>query len=183
MTRMQNAIRQIEIQMTDLVDLIVEDDRWRELALETLCEGAAIETLRHLGIDPAGFEICVMACNDARIAELNADFRDKSAATNVLSWPSAERAAATPGAAPDAPLPDPTGMPVELGDIAIAYETCAREAKAADKPLADHVTHLIVHASLHLLGYDHVHDKDATLMEGIETQILATMGLSDPYSQ
>ena len=108
-----------------------------------------------------------MGCDDARIAELNGDFRDKPQPTNVLSWPSEERGAAQPGAAPALP----TGPDPELGDIAIAYETCAREAAEQGKPMADHVTHLIVHAVLHLLGYDHIRDADATLMEATEVEI------------
>lgn len=68
-----------------------------------------------------------------------------------------------------------------LGDIAISYDTCLREAQSAGKPMPDHVTHLIVHGVLHLLGYDHVRDRDATLMEGLETVILGKMGIADPY--
>jgi probable rRNA maturation factor len=70
-----------------------------------------------------------------------------------------------------------------LGDIAIAYDTCAAEAATAGITMADHTTHLIVHGLLHLLGYDHERDADATLMEGLETQILGKMGLSDPYKR
>ncbi len=70
----------------------------------------------------------------------------------------------------------------ELGDLAIAFETCAREAQEAGKTMADHVTHLIVHGTLHLLGYDHLRDGDATLMENLETEILGKMGIADPYS-
>ena len=77
--------------------------------------------------------------------------------------------------------PDPTDP--ELGDIAIAYQTCEAEAQAAGKPMTEHVTHLIVHATLHLLGFDHERDEDATLMEGLETQILGKMGLDDPYRE
>ena len=72
-------------------------------------------------------------------------------------------------------------MPEELGDIAIAYETCEREAAEQKKSLSDHVTHLLVHGLLHLLGYDHIEDEDAALMEGIETRTLATLGIADPY--
>ena len=72
-------------------------------------------------------------------------------------------------------------MPIELGDIAIAFETCQSEADKAGLSLVDHTTHLIVHGVLHLLGYDHVRDQDATLMEGLETDILGSMGLDDPY--
>src|SRR6056297_2090695 len=161
-----------------LTDTIIEDDRWQTADLPALAERAAQATLRHLSLNPAEWEIAVLGCDDARIAALNEDFRDKAAATNVLSWPSAERGAATDGAVPDLPEagPDP-----ELGDIAIAYDTCAQEARTAGKPMEDHVTHLIVHGILHLLGYDHVRDKDATLMERTEVEILGKLGLPDPY--
>lgn len=161
-----------------LTETIIEDTRWSGLDLAGLAEQAACATLAHLGHDPGAFEISVLACDDARIAALNANFRGKPQPTNVLSWPSEERAATCDGDHPDLPMP---GMDPELGDIALAYETCAREAETAGKPLQDHVTHLIVHAVLHLLGYDHVRDKDATLMERTEVEILGKLGLDNPY--
>ncbi|NNK77112.1 MAG: rRNA maturation RNase YbeY, partial [Litoreibacter sp.] len=72
-------------------------------------------------------------------------------------------------------------MALELGDIALAYETCAREASEQGKEFADHVTHLLVHGTLHLLGFDHINDADAARMEGLEVRILANLGLPDPY--
>lgn len=84
------------------------------------------------------------------------------------------------GGAPLAPTPDFDGT-LELGDIAISYDTCASEAAQAGKPMADHVTHLLVHGMLHLLGYDHIRDLDATLMERTEVEILGKLGLDDPY--
>ncbi len=161
-----------------LTDCIIEDPRWEAAGLPDLAERAAQATLAHLGLKAADWEIVVMGCDDARIAELNADFREKPQPTNVLSWPSEERCAEEEGGQP---LP-PEGPDPELGDIAIAYETCAREAAEAGKPMADHVTHLVVHACLHLLGYDHIRDLDATLMERIEVEILGKLGLQDPYS-
>ena len=113
-----------------VIDCIIEDERWTALGLEDLAERAARETLAHLGLDPADFEIALLACDDARIAELNGDFRAKPKPTNVLSWPSEERAPEEPGATPD--LPEP-GLDPELGDIAIAYETCLREARDQDR--------------------------------------------------
>ncbi|WP_319824498.1 rRNA maturation RNase YbeY [Thalassovita sp.] len=166
-----------------LTDTILEDDRWQQAGLETLAEIATRAALAHLGLTPDDFEIAVLGCNDARIADLNADFRGKPVPTNVLSWPSEERGAAVDGDTPDLPEPAFPGMAEELGDIAIAYGTCQREAAEAGKPVADHITHLIVHATLHLLGFDHIRDKDATLMEGIETAILGKMGIADPYSE
>ncbi|MFY0661778.1 MAG: rRNA maturation RNase YbeY [Shimia sp.] len=164
-----------------LTDTIIEDSRWTEVAFEPLAETAAQAVLAHLGMAAEAFEIAVLACDDARIAVLNADFRDKDKATNVLSWPSDERGVDVDGDVPELPEQSFPDMPEELGDIAISYDTCAQEAQAAGKPMADHVMHLMVHGTLHLLGYDHVRDKDATLMEGLETTILGKLGLSDPY--
>jgi len=160
------------------VDVISEDSRWNTAGLEPLAERAAAATLAYLELDPELWDISLLGCDDARIASLNAEFRTKPVPTNVLSWPSEDRAAASPGAQPAAPRP---GMDAELGDIAISYDTCAREAQEAQKPFGDHVTHLVVHAMLHLLGYDHETGQDAALMEGIEVAILATLGISDPY--
>ncbi|WP_113913509.1 rRNA maturation RNase YbeY [Roseovarius dicentrarchi] len=161
-----------------LTDVMIEDRRWHALGLEPLAERAAAATLAHLGMDPGAFEISILACNDARIAVLNEDFRGKPQPTNVLSWPSAERGALRDGGVPDLPLPGPDA---ELGDIAIAYGVCASEAALGGKPLADHATHLIVHAVLHLLGYDHTRSGDADLMESCEVAILCKLGIADPY--
>ncbi|MBK5927420.1 rRNA maturation RNase YbeY [Rhodobaculum claviforme] len=161
-----------------MVDVIVEDARWEAVALETLAETAVRATLRHLGLAPAGFEVALMAGSDARIAELNAEFRDKPAPTNVLSWPARDMGAPE---APDTPVPGPADDPEPLGDIALAWDTCAAEARAAGRPLADHLTHLVVHATLHLLGYDHAEDTQAAVMESLEVAILAQLGLPDPY--
>lgn len=166
--------------MEPLVDTIAEDERWESFGLAPLAERAASATLVHLGLEPAEFEISLLGCDDARISVLNAEFRGKPAPTNVLSWPSDERGAEAEGAAPDLPEGD-ADMPEELGDIAIAWETCEREATEAAKPMPDHVTHLIIHATLHLLGYDHERDGDASLMEGTEIEILAGLGLANPY--
>ncbi|MEL6684028.1 MAG: rRNA maturation RNase YbeY [Pseudomonadota bacterium] len=158
------------------VDCMVEDKRWGEI--DALAQLATDAVLDRLGLEPSVFEISLLACNDARIAVLNEDFRGKPQPTNVLSWPSDERAAAIDGEMPAPPRPGPDN---ELGDIAIAFETCKREADAAGKPMRDHTLHLLVHGTLHLLGYDHERDRDATLMEGLETEILGKLGIPDPY--
>lgn len=161
-----------------VTDTIIEDTRWKPVKLNALADRAARATLTHLGLDPTAFEISILGCDDARIRALNTDFRAKPQATNVLSWPNADRVAAVAGDAPEPPKPSPDP---ELGDIAIAFETCAAEAEAAGITLVDHVTHLLVHAILHLLGYDHLRDQDATLMEATEVAILGKMGICDPY--
>ncbi|MEP2027381.1 MAG: rRNA maturation RNase YbeY [Paracoccaceae bacterium] len=158
----------------------VFDDDWNALDLETLANAAAARVLARIGLSIANCEISLLACNDARIAILNRDFRGKEVPTNVLSWPNENLSASTAGATPRVPQSDADGL-IELGDIAIAYETCAKEAENAGITLENHVTHLVVHGTLHLLGYDHVSDQDATLMEGLETEILGSMGLDDPY--
>lgn len=167
--------------MRQLVETVIEDGRWAELGLAGIAERGARAALGALALGPGGFSIGLVGCSDARIAALNGAFRGKPGPTNVLSWPSAERGAAEEGAAPALPAGD-AGDPEELGDIAIAWETCAAEAAAAGKPLDEHVTHLIVHATLHLLGYDHIRDGDAARMESLETRVLAGLGLADPYS-
>lgn len=160
-----------------LTDTIIEDARWEAVGLVELTETAAQAALSHLNIDPAGHEIVVMGCDDQRIMALNDEFREKAKPTNVLSWPYEDLAAEVDGADPLLPEEE------ELGDIAIAFETCSREADEQGKPFAAHVTHLIVHGVLHLIGYDHIRDADATLMERLEGEILGKLGLPDPYRE
>ncbi|SMX40893.1 rRNA maturation RNase YbeY [Maliponia aquimaris] len=164
-----------------LTDTILEDDRWGALALGPLAESAALATLRRLSLDTSAYEIAVLGCDDTRIAALNTDFRGKPTPTNVLSWPSEDLSAETEGDSPLPPEPEDADDPHHLGDIALAWETCAREAADQGKDMAHHVTHLIVHGVLHLLGYDHIRDADATLMEGLEVEILGKLGLPNPY--
>ena len=158
------------------VEINIEDGRWEGAGLAGLAERAVAATLVHLGLEPEAWEVSLLATSDAAIAELNRDFRGKPQATNVLSWPSAERGAAQEGAHPERPNGDP-----ELGDIALAFETCQREAAEQNLPFEQHIIHLIVHGVLHLLGYDHLRDRDGDLMESLETAILSTLGVPDPY--
>ncbi len=155
-----------------LTETIIEDPRWSDLP--GLAETAARAALAALDLNPDAFRIALLGCDDARIAVLNADFRGKPQPTNVLSWPSDDR---DPTVLPQGDPDDPE----ELGDIAIAWDTCAREAADQGKPLAAHVSHLIVHATLHLLGHDHQDDTDAAVMEALEVRVLDSLGLPDPY--
>jgi probable rRNA maturation factor len=109
-------------------------------------------------------ELAVMLCDDAAIRELNGRWRGRPEPTNVLSFPAAAGSQT-------------------LGDIAIAYETMAREAEAEGKPFCNHVAHLAVHGFLHLLGYDHQSDAEAAAMERLEVAILARLGVADPYAK
>ncbi|TPW30178.1 rRNA maturation RNase YbeY [Martelella alba] len=155
--------------------ITVEDDAWDNIAdLETLvyrAVGAAADLLAKEEGQPffePEAELSLVFTDDKTIRTINAEWRDMDKATNVLSFP----------AFPIAPGDMPGPM---LGDIVVAYETVKREAEALEKPFEEHLTHLLVHGFLHLLGYDHIENTDAELMEGLETRILATLNLSDPY--
>lgn len=118
---------------------------------------------------PLPVEVSLVFTDDESIRQINAEWRQKDKPTNVLSFPAY-------------PL-EPGGKPGPmLGDIVIARETVAREAVDLDKDFDDHLTHLMVHGFLHLFGYDHIEKDEAEEMEGLETRILATLGLSDPYA-
>lgn len=118
----------------------------------------------------------VLFTSDSEVHALNREWRERDKPTNVLSFPMLDRVDL-------AGLEGDDGPPVMLGDIALAYETCAREAAEKGVCLEDHAAHLIVHGLLHLAGHDHVvSDEQAEAMEALETRILAKLGIADPYA-
>ena len=117
-------------------------------------------------------ELAVMLTDDAGIRTLNNNWRGIDKPTNVLSFPALQ---------PTGPI-SPDDAPRMLGDIAIAYETTRREADDEQKPFDHHLSHLAVHGFLHLIGYDHENDGDAEAMETLEREILAQLGIPDPYA-
>ena len=154
------------------IDIQCDDPRWQPyLVLVEARLGALVETL---GLPEHG-EVSVKLTDDRQISELNRSFRDKSGATNVLSFPALDFTA--PSEKNDFPQ-----MPFSLGDIVLAFDTLAFEADAAEKGFADHLAHLLVHGLLHLLGYDHQNESDAARMEARESTLLAGVGVGDPYS-
>lgn len=168
--------------MDDFVDVVIEDDRWDAHNLGIIAQKCLKAVLDKLQVPIGPYEICLLACNDIRIAHLNKDFRGKDAPTNVLSWPNFEINTENAGKIPVEPqemqLPD---EPIGLGDIALAYETVLKETHEGSIELNDHITHLILHGILHLFGYDHETDIDAEIMETIEIEIMVSMGLGNPY--
>lgn len=144
----------------------------------TLSRRATRAVLAAVGVgDPV--EVSLVLADDAFMAKLNRDYRGQDRPTNVLSFRNFDAAPRGPRAA----LPRGyAAAPTLLGDVVVAYETAAREASAADRRLADHLCHLVVHGVLHLLGYDHENDLDAEAMERLELSILAGLGIADPYA-
>ena len=147
-----------------MIEVEIEDDAWAAVApdAQALCVRAA-EAALAAADQPGEADLTVLLTDDDAVAELNIRFRDKAGPTNVLSFP-----------APDSARP-------HLGDIALAYGVVAREAAEQDKPLADHLTHLVAHGVLHLVGYDHITDSEAEIMEALERHLLEGLGVPDPY--
>lgn len=138
-------------------------------AVESLAEPAIRAAMRIADPKVAGVaELSVVFTSDAEQRALNRQWRGIDASTNVLSFPQI------------APFGPVSGL---LGDIVLARETVEREAAAEGKRIEHHVTHLLVHGFLHILGYDHVAEDEALHMEGLETQILASLGIPDPYAE
>ncbi|ALG70340.1 rRNA maturation factor [Azospirillum thiophilum] len=160
--------------MTSAVDITVsrEAGAWAEDA-DWLAERAALAALGAAYDDEDGpAELSIVLADDELVHRLNREYRGKDKPTNVLSF-----------ALTEAEEPEPEdGMPVMLGDIILAYETIAREASEQRKNFKDHMTHLVMHGVLHLLGYDHETDDEAEEMEALETRLLATLGIADPYA-
>jgi probable rRNA maturation factor len=151
------------------IDIAREAGGWpAEDELRDCAEKAAGAVFCELAITDPASELSFLFTDDASIRILNRDWRSKDKATNVLSFPAFE-------VAPGSPLPP------MLGDIILAFETVSAEAALEEKPFAHHLSHLIVHGLLHLLGYDHENDAEADEMEGLERRVLARLAIPDPY--
>ena len=152
------------------LDIRMQSRKWREIGdlrpriLAAVDAGLALAPVKPL----PGAELSLLLTDDKRIRIVNRDWRGFDKATNVLSFPAAppERIASSP----------------VIGDIVIALETVAREAEAEEKPFGDHLSHLVIHGLLHLLGEDHETEAEAQRMEALETAALARLGIADPYA-
>ena len=159
------------------VEVLSEDDRWTS-AHENIASVIEGRVFAYFQLDVAQFETAVLLTNDEAIRELNREFREKDKATDVLSWP-AQNYVREVGETPPLPVVSQGPFASELGDIALGYETCLKDAGNND--FDAHISHLILHGFLHLLGYDHEDDRDAVIMEAIEVEILAKMNIPNPY--
>jgi probable rRNA maturation factor len=163
-----------------MLDVAVQNEGWPTPPnWDALAQRAAVAALNvspwgeYLTAD-AAFEIAVKLTSDEEVRTLNRAYRDKDKPTNVLSFPMVQRDLL------DAVCNSDDGE-VLLGDIVLAQGVCASEADARGVTFEDHAVHLIVHGTLHLLGYDHMDDAQAEAMEAMEIQALADIGIADPY--
>ena len=149
------------------IDIDVAAPQWPAAipGIEELCRATVTAALD----GHRSAQVSVLLTDDAAVRVLNRDWRGMDRPTNVLSFPSEGIS--------------PPGAPALLGDVALAFETVAREAATQGKPIEHHTRHLIVHGVLHLVGYDHAEDGEAERMEGRERQILAGLGVPDPYAE
>jgi probable rRNA maturation factor len=153
------------------IHVSLDDPRWHASGVSPALVRRAVKAA--LSRQAAGIraELSVALADDARVRVLNRDWRRIDKPTNVLAFPAGDvSAAGTAG-----------GPPRPLGDVIVAYQTVAAEARAQGKTIADHASHLIVHGVLHLLGFDHDTDAAAADMEAVEVAVLARLGVADPY--
>jgi probable rRNA maturation factor len=151
------------------IDISIEAGDWpAEASLARLVDRAVAAAFAETGAAGQS-ELSIVFSDDAHIRTLNAGWRGKDKPTNVLSFPAFPHVK-------DGPLPP------MLGDIVLAAETVAREAALEDKPLENHITHLVIHGLLHLMGYDHETDTEAEAMEAVERAALARLAIPDPYA-
>ncbi len=148
------------------IEIRIEDAQWRKAgsALPARVKRAAAAALAHAK-QPKRASLTILLTSDAALKKLNSAFRAKNKPTNVLSFPAAANGENY------------------LGDVAIAYGVASAEARESGKRLGDHAVHLAVHGTLHLLGYDHRTNRQANIMEPLETEILAGLGIADPYAR
>lgn len=163
--------------MTDIfVDINLDNEDWQnkiddiEILINKVITLSILES--NLPKHITQVEISVMLTDDASIRELNKEYRNIDKATNVLSFPDF-----------DINRKNIKEVPEEFmaGDIAISLDTIEREASEQGKSLKNHFCHMMIHGTLHLMGYDHIDDDDASEMEGLETKILSDMGIDNPY--
>jgi probable rRNA maturation factor len=154
------AVRQADM----TVEIEIEADAWLD-ALPDAADlvRAAAEAAVAEADGRADAEVSFLLTDDAEQRGLNGRFRGKDKSTNVLSFPA------------------PAFAAPHLGDVSLAFETCAKEAEEQEKPLEDHLSHLVAHGVLHLLGYDHESDVEAEAMEALERKVMARLGVPDPY--
>jgi probable rRNA maturation factor len=156
-----------------MTEVLVTANCWQDVpGAEAVIHRAVAAAAEMADADTGDAELAVMLTDDDGIRTLNQNWRGIDKATNVLSFPALQPTGAV----------GPDDAPRMLGDIAIAYQTTRREADEEQKPFDHHLSHLAVHGFLHLIGYDHESDGEPEAMESLEREILAQLGIPDPYA-
>jgi probable rRNA maturation factor len=152
------------------IDVALHCDDWQQASppVVMLCQRAAAAALVAAADPCNNCELSIVLADDAAVRDLNRDWRDRDVPTNVLAFPGDTEAT--------------NGQPLLIGDVIVAYGVTCAEATRDGKTLANHLSHLVVHGTLHLLGYDHENDAEAHAMEALETRILGGLGIADPYA-
>lgn len=152
--------QKVKPKMPPKPDVIIEDERWNALKFNI---NIILESIHeHLPTDET-MNFSILMVGDEKIRELNSTYRNKDKPTNVLSFPCDE-------------------IEGYIGDLIISYDTIKKECEEQDKTIIDHTTHMIIHGFLHLLEYDHIEDKDASIMENLEIKILHSLNIKNPYN-
>jgi probable rRNA maturation factor len=161
------------------IDISVSCAAWSTAlaTAEDLCRDSVLAALQTSAKNLSKAEVSIVLANDEFIQGLNKQYRHIDRPTNVLAFPGDD-------ICPDQHHDDDhTAAPVMLGDVVVAYETAVSEAHKENKSLADHLSHLVVHGTLHLLGHDHENDEEAVTMETLEVEVLSTLGVQNPYDE
>ncbi len=165
-------------------DIVFEDMRWRKLPLEKIAS-ASLNLIETDMLDSnKDFEISILATNDFGMIQLNEQSRGFNESTNILSWPEYNYERVKPGAFPKRKSKrfQYYEGPDFLGNIAISFDRCFIEADQRQIDVKDHITHLLIHGCLHLIGFEHEDELDATLMEETEKRLLLELGIKNPYA-
>jgi probable rRNA maturation factor len=162
------------------VDLSAEpmwgsEDEWQTLAEKAVNAALSVASFAQLGESGATVCVSIRFADNDEVQALNRDYRQKDKPTNVLSFPMLDQTLLNN-------LSNSDDGEILLGDMIIAHETCATEAEEKAIPLPQHVTHLIIHGTLHLLGYDHIEEAEGDAMEALEVKALASLGHPNPYN-
>ena len=164
-------------------DIVLKDERWKTLPLYEIAQ-VSFDLIENNILHACNeFEISLLATDDFEMTDLNNQFRGYRTPTNILSWPEYKYEQLLPGK-----LPKRIGKRFNyckeldfLGNLAISFDQCSTEAAQRNLNFKDHITHLLIHGCLHLIGFDHENELDATLMENIEKRLLVELGIKNPY--
>lgn len=164
-------------------NIVYKDDRWKKIPLQKIAQSSLNLIVDKILHKEKQLEISILASNDFELAKLNKQYRGSSTPTNILAWPEHDFKRSTPGALPNytsTSYSDFEGLDF-IGNLAISFDRCSIESEETNIIFDNHLTHLLVHGCLHLIGFDHHDELDARLMEDVERKLLSELGIKNPY--